>query len=58
MKAAGCHEFSFAPESGDSRVLKSIKKMVNLDHLFVSARSAMSNLLKDFVSLRRAPSKR
>jgi len=41
MKAAGCHEFSFAPESGDPRVLKSIKKMVNLDHLFVSARSAM-----------------
>lgn len=41
MKRAGCHEFSFAPESGDPRVLKSIKKMVNLDHLFVSARSAM-----------------
>jgi anaerobic magnesium-protoporphyrin IX monomethyl ester cyclase len=42
MKAAGCHEFSFAPESGDPRVLKSIKKMVNLDHLFQSARSAMN----------------
>ena len=41
MKAAGCHEFSFAPESGDPRVLKSIKKMVNLDHLFKSARSAI-----------------
>lgn len=42
MKRAGCHEFSFAPESGDPRVLKSIKKMVNLDHLFASARSAMN----------------
>lgn len=41
MKKAGCHEFSFAPESGDPRVLKAIKKQVNLDALFKSAKSAM-----------------
>jgi anaerobic magnesium-protoporphyrin IX monomethyl ester cyclase len=41
MKRAGCHEFSFAPESGDVRVLKAIKKQVNLDSLFKSAKAAM-----------------
>ncbi|MBI3299998.1 MAG: B12-binding domain-containing radical SAM protein [Elusimicrobia bacterium] len=41
MKSAGCHEFSFAPESGDERVLKAIKKQVKLPALFKSAKSAM-----------------
>lgn len=41
LKRAGCHEFSFAPESGDPGVLKSIKKQVSLPKLFESARSAM-----------------
>ncbi len=42
MKAAGCHEFSFAPESGDPRVLKAIKKQVNLERMYQSASEAMS----------------
>lgn len=41
MKRAGCHEFSFAPEAGDPRVLKAIKKQVQLPRLFESARAAM-----------------
>ena len=41
LKAAGCHEFAFAPESGDPRVLKAIKKKVNLPKMFDSARSAL-----------------
>lgn len=41
MKAAGCHEFSFAPESGCPETLKAIKKQVKLDRLYASARSAM-----------------
>lgn len=42
LKAAGCHEFAFAPESGDPRILKAIKKQVDLDHMFESARAAMA----------------
>jgi radical SAM superfamily enzyme YgiQ (UPF0313 family) len=41
LKAAGCHEFSFAPESGDPRILQAIKKKVNLPKMFDSARSAL-----------------
>ncbi len=41
LKAAGCHEFSFAPESGDPRVLKAIKKKVSLPKMFDSARQAL-----------------
>ena len=41
LKAAGCHEFSFAPESGDPRVLRAIKKKVDLPKMFDSARSAL-----------------
>ena len=41
LKAAGCHEFSFAPESGDPRILKAIKKKVDLNKMFESARSAL-----------------
>jgi anaerobic magnesium-protoporphyrin IX monomethyl ester cyclase len=41
LKAAGCHEFSFAPESGDTRVLQAIKKKVSLPKMFESARSAL-----------------
>ena len=41
LKKAGCHEFSFAPESGDPRILKKIKKKVNLPSLYDSARSAL-----------------
>lgn len=42
LKAAGCHEFAFAPESGDPRILKAIKKQVNLDKMFEAARLAMA----------------
>ncbi len=41
LKAAGCHEFAFAPESGDPRVLQAIKKKVHLPTMFESARSAL-----------------
>lgn len=41
MKAAGCHEFCYAPESGCPDTLKIIKKKVQLDRLFASARMAM-----------------
>lgn len=41
LKSAGCHEFAFAPESGDPRVLAAIKKKVKLDRMFESARSAL-----------------
>ncbi len=41
LKAAGCHEFAFAPESGDPRVLKAIKKKVDLDKMFQSAKAAL-----------------
>ncbi len=41
LKAAGCHEFSFAPESGDPRILRAIKKKVDLPKMFESAKSAL-----------------
>ena len=41
LKAAGCHDFAFAPESGDSRVLKAIKKKIRLPDMFNSAKAAM-----------------
>jgi anaerobic magnesium-protoporphyrin IX monomethyl ester cyclase len=41
MKAAGCHEFAYAPESGSPRTLKLIKKRVSLDRLYESAQTAM-----------------
>jgi len=41
LKAAGCHEFAFAPESGDPRILKAIKKRVNLDRMYQAAGAAM-----------------
>jgi radical SAM superfamily enzyme YgiQ (UPF0313 family) len=41
MKAAGCHEFSYAPESGCPETLKIIKKKVSLDKLYQSGRDAM-----------------
>jgi anaerobic magnesium-protoporphyrin IX monomethyl ester cyclase len=41
MKQAGCHEFAFAPESGDPRILKAIKKKVQLPRMFHSARESM-----------------
>lgn len=43
MKAAGCHEFAYAPESGSERTLKLIKKKVKLDKLYESARAAMDS---------------
>ena len=42
LKEAGCHELSFAPESGDPRVLKAIKKRINLNHMFISARETLN----------------
>jgi anaerobic magnesium-protoporphyrin IX monomethyl ester cyclase len=41
MKKAGCHAFNFAPESGDARILKAIKKQVKLPRMFESAKDAM-----------------
>ncbi len=41
LKAAGCHEFAFAPESGDPRILKAIKKKVKLPAMYEAARNAM-----------------
>jgi radical SAM superfamily enzyme YgiQ (UPF0313 family) len=41
LKAAGCHEFAFAPESGDPRILQAIKKKVHLPTMFQSAKSAL-----------------
>ena len=41
LKAAGCHEFAFAPESGDPRILKAIKKKVHLPDMFAAAKSAI-----------------
>ena len=41
LKRAGCHEFAFAPESGDEAVLKSIKKKVKLSRMFESAQQTM-----------------
>lgn len=41
LKAAGCHEFAFAPESGDPKVLKAIKKKVKLPAMYEAARNAM-----------------
>lgn len=41
MKAAGCHEFAYAPESGSERTLKIIKKRVKLERLYESAQAAM-----------------
>lgn len=42
MKRAGCHEFAFAPESGDKTVLKLIKKKINLSRMFTSAKETMA----------------
>jgi radical SAM superfamily enzyme YgiQ (UPF0313 family) len=41
LKAAGCHEFAFAPESGDPKILKAIKKKVKLPAMYEAARNAM-----------------
>ena len=42
LKAAGCHEFAFAPESGDPEILKAIKKKVKLPAMYEAARQAMN----------------
>jgi len=42
MKAAGCHEFCYAPESGCPETLKIIKKKVDLDKLYQSAQDSMA----------------
>lgn len=38
---AGCRVFSFAPETGSSRMLKIIRKQVNLEHLLTAASTAV-----------------
>lgn len=42
MKRAGCHEFAFAPESGDEAVLRAIKKKVRLPRMFEAAKQTMA----------------
>lgn len=37
----GCHEFAYAPESGSIETLKIIKKKVDLEKLYCSAKSAL-----------------
>ena len=41
IKAAGCAEFQFAPESGDERILKAIEKKVELPRMFEAAQHAI-----------------
>ena len=41
LKAAGCHELAFAPESGDPLVLKAIKKKINLTRMYKSAKETL-----------------
>jgi radical SAM superfamily enzyme YgiQ (UPF0313 family) len=41
LRAAGCSEFQFAPESGDERILKAIEKKVHLPRMFAAATTAM-----------------
>ena len=41
IKAAGCSEFQFAPESGDERILRAIEKKVNLPKMFEAAKYAI-----------------
>ena len=40
LYASGCRNMSYAPESGSERVLKRIKKKVNLDRMIASMRGA------------------
>jgi radical SAM superfamily enzyme YgiQ (UPF0313 family) len=39
---AGCRNVAFAPESGDERILKEVKKQVNLEHLERAVRDALA----------------
>jgi len=41
LNAAGCHELAFAPESGDPRVLKAIKKKINLTRMYKSGKETL-----------------
>lgn len=41
MKAAGARSLSYAPESGSQRILKIIKKRINLKHMMEAARDAV-----------------
>src|SRR5262249_23316046 len=41
LKASGCHMLTYAPESGSPATLKRIKKMVDIDRMLASMRSAV-----------------
>jgi len=41
VRETGCHEFAYAPESGSPEMLRTIKKRVKLDRLYVSTRAAL-----------------
>ena len=43
IKASGCSEFAFAPESGDARVRKAIEKKVDLDKMFKAAKYSIDS---------------
>jgi anaerobic magnesium-protoporphyrin IX monomethyl ester cyclase len=46
LVASGCHEITYAPETGSDDMLKSIRKRVNLERLESSVRGAMKAGMK------------
>jgi anaerobic magnesium-protoporphyrin IX monomethyl ester cyclase len=43
---SGCRALAFAPESGSPRILKAVKKQVDLDHMVTAMRAAVRRGLK------------
>ena len=43
---SGCRALAFAPESGSPRILKAVKKQVDLDHMLTAMRAAVRRGLK------------
>jgi radical SAM superfamily enzyme YgiQ (UPF0313 family) len=46
MKRAGCKVLSYAPESGSTRLLKDIKKKINIDRMLAASRPAIKHRLR------------